>query len=252
MFTHSIDPVAFSIGPISVYWYGLVYAVGFLFVAWYAEKKNLIPEDLTDSYMVWTVLGMLLGSRIFTFLFWDTATLFTAPLELFKIWNGGMSFHGGFLGFTISTILFARKNDLDWGILADELVITASVLLGLGRIANFINAELVGTISLVPWCVVFPGDDFCRHPYQIYAALKNFAVAGILYGISKYRYDKLELFGWFLILYNGFRFIVDTWRAEPSVLLSLSMGQILSFCFVIIGIFILYKPNYVYERFANN
>jgi len=163
-----------------------------------------------------------------------------------------MSFHGGFLGFTIASILFSLKYGYDWKDLADSLVIPAAFLLGIGRVANFVNAELLGTVSDVSWCVMFPGESRCRHPYQLYAALKNVVVGLLLYTLTFFDCRKLKVFGWFLVLYNGGRLFVDIWRDEAIILIGLSMGQLLSVVFLVIGVFIVLKPEYLYDRFVHN
>lgn len=252
MYTHSLDPIAFSLGPISIYWYGLVYALGLLFLIWYVQYRKIIKEDDVDTYLVYSVVGMLVGSRLFTFVFWDISTLLSNPLVLFDLRGGGMSFHGGFLGFTVASIFFCTKYDYDWRVLADMLVIPSAFFLAIGRLANFVNAELVGTVTDVSWCVMFPGEEQCRHPYQLYAAAKNFVVGLSLYALSFFDLKKLRLFGWFMVLYNGGRMFTDVWRDETAMILGITMGQGLSFLFFLLGIFIVLKPQYIYERFTSN
>ena len=251
MFQHNFDPVALSIGPISIYWYGLVYASGFLFLYWYLSRfNNELTGEAVDDYLVWAILGMLAGSRLFTFTFWYPDQLLVNPLRFFAIWQGGMSFHGGFAGMTVATWLFTWRRNLDFYDIADHIVVPAGVFLGLGRMANFINAELIGTPYNGAWCVSYPAErmqalgltDVCRHPYQVYAAVKNAALTPLLYTANiVYALPSGTLFWGFTWLYSVARILVDTYRVEPSIILGLSMGQLLSLVFAAVSSYMLIR-----------
>ena len=218
MFIHNIDPVLFSIAGLQIRYYGLVYFLGFIFLYFYLKRmseqgkiKNFSAEKL-DAFLVYMLLGMLIGSRIFVYVFWYPQLLAQDPLILFKIWQGGMSFHGGLTGAIIAGYLFSKKYNVNFYTLADYTTIPAALFLFLGRIANFINAELVGTITDKPWCTVFPGYDGCRHPYQIYEGLKNLGLFfGLLYASTKNLPKGLMFFS-FIFLYNFLRFFIDFFR----------------------------------------
>ena len=176
-----IDPVAFTIGPVSVRWYGLAYMFGLLFAWLYirALVKNTslwpgkppIAPDKTDDLLLWTTLGIVIGGRLGNVLFYDPSYYFSNPLEIFAIWKGGMAFHGGVIGVILAVYLFARANKTSVLSIADLVCAAAPVGIFFGRLANFINQEVVGRTSDVPWAMVFPAvDDIPRHPSQLYEA----------------------------------------------------------------------------------
>lgn len=252
MYEHSLDPVAVSVGPVSVYWYGLVYAAGFLFLYYYLPRFSFF-DDEADDYIVWAVLGVILGSRAFTFLFWYPESLLSNPLRFFAVWQGGMSFHGGFVGLAAATYWYAQRNNTSFYDIADAVSIPAGVFLGIGRVANFVNAELIGTPYTGRFCVDYPAEklgegvaDVCRHPYQLYAAAKNALITPVLYAWSTTRSLPAGAVFWgFTLLYNASRFFVDFTRADPSVALGLSTGQLLSALFAGIASYMLVA---VYKR----
>ncbi|MFT4261563.1 MAG: prolipoprotein diacylglyceryl transferase [Candidatus Woesearchaeota archaeon] len=243
MFIHNINPVLFELGPLEIRYYGLVYFLGFLFLFYFLKRqinKNKIKnfdEEKLDIFIVYLLVGMLIGSRIFVYLFWYPQALLQDPLILFKLWLGGMSFHGGLFGAIIAGYLFSKKYNVSFYKLADLTVIPASLFLFFGRIANFINAELVGTVTNKSWCVVFPGYDDCRHPYQIYEGLKNLGLFfGLLYAQTKKLPSGLMFWG-FVFFYNFLRFFIDFFRYEPTLLIS--MGQLISLIFVVVSSYFL-------------
>jgi phosphatidylglycerol---prolipoprotein diacylglyceryl transferase len=178
-----IDPVALQLGPIAIRWYGLAWISGILFAWWYARRlvanEGLWPEGRTpckpvdiDDFLIWAAIGTLLGGRIGYVLFYDLPVFLANPLQIFAIWQGGMSFHGGFLGTTISMILFARRRGINTWSLFDVVAAGVPVGLGLVRVANFVNSELWGRPTDMPWGFVFPtGGPVARHPSQLYEAV---------------------------------------------------------------------------------
>jgi len=183
-----IDPVAFSIGPVAVRWYGLAYMFGLLFAWIYVHRllrtKALWPgepplvPDKTDDLLLWTTLGVVIGGRLGNVLLFDPSYYLANPLEIFAIWKGGMAFHGGLLGVILAVYLFARANKVAMFTIADMACAAAPVGIFFGRLANFINQEVVGRVSDVPWAMVFPvvGEP-ARHPSQLYeAALEGLAL----------------------------------------------------------------------------
>lgn len=251
MFTHNIDSVLFKVGFLEIRYYGLAYAIGFLiayFVLLNVAKKKLIEnfdEKKADLLITYLIVGMLVGARIFFFLFSEPSIFFTDPLELFRIWNGGMSFHGALTGMILALYFFSKNHKTNFLKLADALSIPGALGLFLGRLANFANAELYGQITGVPWCVNFPTAEGCRHPYQIYAALSHLFTFSILFFMNKKKHKEGHIFYNFLLLYGAFRFITDFFRADERILLNMSGGQILSLVMVAVGAYFLYKDRFI-------
>ena len=253
MLNFSIDPVLFSLGPIEIRYYGLVYVLGFILVTFlllkYRDKLSLSKDGVYDLIYI-LMLGVLIGSRLFHILFWEPSYYLSQPWKIFFIWEGGMSFHGGLVGTILAGYLFSKKNKISFYKLADFLIIPSLIALAFGRIANFINGELVGTITSVPWCFNF-GDGFCRHPYQLYSAIKRFTFVGILIYLQKNYNFKEGFIFWLAILLMGLgRFSIDFFRDE-MVYLSLTMGQWLSLVMVVVSAIIIlkyYSKNILLER----
>lgn len=250
MFIHNINPVLVNLGPFEIRYYGLVYVIGFL-LAYFILKilakngkiKNINSRKV-DDLIIYLIIGVIVGARIFEILFYEPAFYFSNPLEMFMIWHGGLSFHGGLVGIIIATLFFCKKNKVKFYDLADVLVIPAALMLGFGRIANFINGELWGTITNVPWCVKFQGVEGCRHPSQIYEALKNFFIFFVLIFLNKnkakYKLKKGTIFWIFVLLYGILRFITNFWRDDPRIL-GISMGQFLSLIMIVVAAVFLWK-----------
>jgi phosphatidylglycerol:prolipoprotein diacylglycerol transferase len=259
MFIHNIDPIAFSIGPVNIYYYGLVYALGFLFTYWYlyrsVERKRFnITHDQLDTLFIYIILGVVVGGRVGEYLFWQPQLLFSDPLSIFRIWEGGMAFHGGVLGVAIALSLFCKKYKVHFYDISDRLVIPASITLAFGRIANFINGELPGTITNAAFSFNFRGEVdtqgnlVFRHPIQLYATLKNTVMAAILIFESKRKQAKGYLTWMFVFIYGLFRFIVNFWREDVLWFFGiLSTGQVLSLAMCILAGIVLYK-NYWCKR----
>ena len=251
MYIHTINPILLSIGPLEIRWYGLVYALGFigtiLFLQYLRTKNQLLlSKDEIYDLTLYAMLGVLIGSRLFM-IFWEPSYYLSNPLRLFKIWEGGMSFHGGFTGIIITVYLFARKKKLSFLELADIFTFPTMLALALGRIANFINGELWGTPTTVeqtPWCVNFKntgGSDICRHPEQLYAAAYRFLFSFyFLYLTLKEKFKPGFIFLNFMLLEGFGRFIVDFWREDPRFLY-LSLGQYFSLTMITISLIILLK-----------
>ena len=183
----NIDPVLISIGPLQIRWYGLMYILGFLssyllVQLQLARQKSplLSKEQVLDLYF-YLILGLILGARFGYCLFYNLKVYLQHPLEILAVWHGGMSFHGGLLGVLAASWIYCRKNKISLLNLGDLLIVTAPIGLGLGRLANFINGELYGRITTVPWGMVFPqGGPLPRHPSQLYEAVLE---GGVLFTI---------------------------------------------------------------------
>lgn len=244
-FVHNINPTIIDFGPVEIRYYGLVYVIGVLVVLGYLlyqQKKGQLELSKNEVWdlVFWLTVGLVVGARLFEVLIWEPGYFLSHPREIIMIWKGGMSFHGGLAGIILAGYLFARKKKINFWKLADLVAIPAILAAGLGRIANFINGELWGTVSNLPWCVYFKGAEGCRHPYQIYAALQRFLVGGILLWVNR-KESKPGFIFWNLILLEGAgRILVDLVRDEAKYLF-LSQGQWLSVVMVIMAGFVLVK-----------
>ncbi|MBU1199632.1 MAG: prolipoprotein diacylglyceryl transferase [Nanoarchaeota archaeon] len=253
MFIHNINPVLLSIGPLSIKYYGLVYAIGFLaayfLLRWVAKNdkiKNLTTEK-ADTLTIYLVLGAIIGARFLLFVFYHPGTLISDPLEVFRIWHGGMSFHGGMIGAVIAGLLFCKKHKVSFYQLADLLVIPTAFFLFIGRIANFINGELVGIVAKSNFCIDYSQSQYivnppqgCRVPSQLYESAKNlliFFTLSILY--TKKKLKDGVLFWLFVTMYGVLRFIINFWRENLSNYFGLSGGQFWSLIMAILGIVML-------------
>jgi len=252
MFINNFDPVAFNLFSLEIRWYSLSYITGIVF-AWIYCKKVLINNkkilELFDDLISYLVIGVILGGRLGYIIFYNLDYYLNNILESFMIWNGGMSFHGGLLGVIISTYIFSKKNNINSFLFLDLISMTAPIGILLGRVANFINSELYGKESNVFWSVKFEKiDNIFRHPSQIYEAVLEGIILFILlnFVFRKYFYKSPgAISALFLIYYSIFRFFVEFTR-EPDIqlgyiLFNLTMGQILSFLFLMFGLFLFYK-----------
>lgn len=242
-----IDPIIFQIGPLAVRWYGLMYLLGFaafwLLGRYRARQANsfITPEQVGD-FLFYAVLGVIIGGRVGSVLFYNFDSFITNPLYLFQIWKGGMSFHGGMLGVFLATWLYQRK--FGWGFfrLADFIAPLVPLGLGFGRVGNFINGELWGRATEAPWGMVFPFvDQLPRHPSQLYQAfLEGLILFLILWFASSKPKPIGTISGLFLIGYGLFRMLVEFVR-EPDQHIGylawgwLTMGQVLSLPMVLAG-----------------
>ncbi|MDP3706226.1 MAG: prolipoprotein diacylglyceryl transferase [Legionellaceae bacterium] len=244
----SFDPIAFSIGPIAVHWYGIMYLLGFLMAwgiaQWRVSRYQLLwtSEEIGDL-IFYSAVGVIVGGRLGYLLFYDTSQLWTHPLDIFKIWQGGMSFHGGFLGVIVAVYLFAKKFKKPFWNVADFLIPLVPLGLAAGRMGNFINGELWGRVTNVPWAMVFPrGGLNPRHPSQLY----EFGLEGLLLFFFIWWYASKprpngSVTAAFFMSYAVVRFFVEFFR-EPDAQLGfiafdwLTMGQLLSIPMLIAGI----------------
>lgn len=249
MWIHNLNPILLDLGPVEIRWYGLIYVAGFFFCIWWLHhlakqgRIKLNSDDIWDM-MFYLMLGVVIGSRLFE-VFWEPTYYLSNPLNFLKIWQGGMSFHGGFVGIITATYLYCKKKHLNFWHIADIMSFPTMFALAFGRIANFINGELVGRIWDGPWCVVFPNiDQHCRHPSILYAAAQRFLLARWLFYLSyKDRNFKPGFIFWNFALFEGLsRFVIDFWR-EDTLYLShtLTMGQLLSSVMILVALFMLYK-----------
>ncbi|MGR9157708.1 prolipoprotein diacylglyceryl transferase [Rhizobium leguminosarum] len=253
-----IDPIAFSIGPLAIHWYGLAYVAGILLGWAYARRltanESLWPGNVSplsrtqlDDFIVWAALGVVLGGRLGYIFFYDLPAVLRSPIRALEIWNGGMSFHGGLTGTTIAMILFARRNAIPIWSLFDIVATVVPFGLFFGRIANFINGELWGRLTDVPWAVVFPtGGPFARHPSQLYEAGLEGIVLLLVLAVLVYGMRALKspgfITGVFVCGYALSRIFVEFFR-EPDAQLGyllgtnwLTMGMVLSSPMILLGL----------------
>ena len=232
----SIDPIAFSVGPLAVRWYGLMYLAGFAAGWWLGVRRIAngqapITRAQLDDLLFLIVLGVILGGRLGYVLFYKPGYYAAHPLEIFYIWQGGMSFHGGLLGVMLAMVFAARRHGVDWLRLMDFIAPLCPLGFAAGRLGNFINAELPGRVTDLPWGMVFPGaGDAPRHPSQLYQfALEGVVLFIFLWWFSSKPRPRGQVSAMFLLGYGVLRFIAEFGREPDSFIgylaLGLTMGQ---------------------------
>ena len=254
MFINNFDPVAFQIMSFEIRWYSLAYILGIV-IGWTLCKKVFIKNsDISekfDDYITYLIIGIILGGRLGYIIFYNFSYYSENILDIFKIWQGGMSFHGGLLGVIASSYIFAKKNNQNIFSYLDQVSLVAPIGIFFGRLANFINSELYGTTTDVPWSVIFiKVDNLSRHPSQLYEAILEGIILFLIliYFIDKNYLKKPGLTsGLFLIFYSLFRFFVEFFRVPDEqigyLILNLTMGQIISLVFAATGIILFYLKN---------
>ncbi len=240
------DPVIFRLGPLEFRWYGLMYLIGFgiaylIIRSELYRKKGPIPPDAAGDFLFYLILGLLVGARIGYVIFYNLPVYIQRPWEIFAIWHGGMSFHGGLLGMIVFGFLFSTKHGVPFFELADLGALAAPMGLMLGRIGNFINGELFGRLTSLPWGMIFPGGgNIPRHPSQIYEALLEGPILFSILWVLRTRIKRPgSILAIFLMVYGLFRFVAEFFR-EPDPQLGfifegLTMGQILCFAMISSG-----------------
>jgi len=251
MFINNFDPVAFQILSLEIRWYSLAYMIGII-LGWLYCKKKLIKDqyifDLFDDFITYLIIGVILGGRIGYALFYNLKYYLENPIEILMVWNGGMSFHGGLIGVIVVSKLFSSKHKVKQFIFLDLVALSAPIGIFFGRIANFINSELYGRTTELPWSVQFVLiDNIKRHPSQLYEA---FFEGIILFLILRYFFKKNylqnpgKISALFLIFYSLFRFFVEFFRSpDPQIgylILKLTLGQLISIIFLMIGTLLFY------------
>ena len=254
MFINNFDPIALNFFSLEIRWYSLSYIFGIVF-AWIYCKKFLIKDEkilnLFDDLISYIIIGVILGGRLGYVIFYNFSYYLNNIFDIFKIWQGGMSFHGGLLGVIISSFLFAKKNNQNPFIYMDLVSLVAPIGIFFGRLANFINSELYGTVSNVPWSVIFVKvDNLTRHPSQLYEAFLEGIILFLLliyFRKKNYLLKPGTISGLFLIFYSIFRFFVEFYRVPDEhigyLAFNLSTGQIVSVVFLIIGTIVFYLKN---------
>ncbi len=255
MFTNNFDPVAFQIFSLEIRWYSLAYIMGIL-LGWLYCKKKIINDkallDLFDDFITYLIIGIIFGGRLGYVLFYNLGYYIKNPIEIFFLWNGGMSFHGGLIGVVLATLLFSKKNKIKPFVFLDIVSLAAPIGIFFGRVTNFINSELYGRPTELPWSVKFITiDNINRHPSQLYEAFfEGIILFMILSHFTKVGYLRKPglISSMFLIFYSFFRFIIEFFRnPDPQIgyiALNLTLGQLISIIFLILGgILFLNKKN---------
>ncbi|MBD1133739.1 prolipoprotein diacylglyceryl transferase [Pelagibacterales bacterium SAG-MED48] len=254
MFINNFDPVAFQIISFEIRWYSLAYIAGII-IGWLLCKKVLIQKsdinEKFDDYVTYLVIGIIIGGRLGYIIFYNFNYYINNLFDIFKVWEGGMSFHGGLIGIIVATILFSKRNNQDSFLYMDLVSLVAPIGIFFGRLANFINSELYGTPTDIPWAVTFiQVDNLSRHPSQLYEAILEGVILFIILMYFKNK-DYLKkpglISGLFLIFYSLFRFFIEFVRVPDEqlgyLIFELSMGQIISLIFFVIGIILFYLKN---------
>lgn len=245
--------IALSIGIVDIHWYGLMYLFGFLIGAWLVSRLQKyrqlqLSSAEQESLFLSVFLGVLLGGRLGFVLFYGGTYYLENPLEILAVWHGGMSSHGGFVGVLLALMLFTRKKGISLLALGDVLAVPIAIGLALGRLGNFINGELYGTLTDAPWGLVLLGADGLRHPTQLYAMLKDLLIAAVCMRLLVWSASRPNARGlvasWFLILYAILRFLVEIYREQPYGYTEvagalLSRGQLLTLPILALGILLL-------------
>jgi phosphatidylglycerol:prolipoprotein diacylglycerol transferase len=249
-----IDPVFLQLGPLAFRWYGMMYALSFILAYFLIQKAAVLrrvpitQEEISDL-MFYVAMGVVFGGRLGYVFFYNPNYYFSHPTRIFAVWEGGMAFHGGLIGSATAVFLYCKNKKRSFYSLADISVMSGAMGLGLGRIGNFINGELFGRPTNLPWCMVFPeGGPVCRHPSQLYqAVLEGGVIFAILWTLSGKKLATGSLF-WCLILFYGlFRFLVEFVRQPDAHIGFLfqffSMGQLLSLPMFLVGSFMFWYLN---------
>ena len=258
MLINNFDPVALSIFSFEIRWYSLSYIFGIIF-GWLYCVRFLIKEEyiknIFENFISSLIIGIIVGGRLGYVIFYNLSFYINNPLEIFKIWNGGMSFHGGLLGTILSTYIFCRLKNINSFIFLDLISLSAPIGIFLGRISNFINSELYGRVTEVSWGVKFLKiDNITRHPSQIYEAIFEGIVLFILLNFIHTKNRDLKpgiISALFLFFYSLFRFLIEFTREPDShigfLIFNLSMGQIISIIFLIAGL-VLFSKIYEFKK----
>ncbi len=244
-----IDPIFFKLGPLEIRYYGLLYAFAFLigyFILIKLSKIFKIQEEVIDDFMPYVILADILGARLFEVLFYNPAYYFSNPLKIFAVWEGGLASHGAIIAIILTTYYFCKKRKISFYTFTDMIAIPVALGAAFIRIGNFINAELVGKITNLPWAVNFTGYEGLRHPVQLYQSFGHIVIFFILLSMLKIKERKEGLIFWSLLFLDSlFRLVTEFFKDLPKdygfFFLSLNLAQWASIIIIIISI----KPIYI-------
>tara|TARA_B100001063_G_C16738326_1_gene543294 strand:+ start:560 stop:1354 length:795 start_codon:yes stop_codon:yes gene_type:complete len=257
MYSHNLDPVLIEFGYLTIRWYSLAYVVGII-LGWWLGKKiiNRVSKGINlefninefDEFITFIIISIIIGGRLGYVVFYNLEFYISSPLDILKVWQGGMSFHGALIGIVLGSFLFSKKRGISTFFLLDIVACVSPIGIFLGRIANFINGELIGKVTTVSWGVIFPlVDTLPRHPSQLYQAMLEGVVLFFILNTSilKPNYKVGTCSYLFLICYGVLRIISELFRepdAQIGYLFNLfSMGTVLSFLMIIVGLYIMYN-----------
>ncbi|MDR2008896.1 MAG: prolipoprotein diacylglyceryl transferase [Bacteroidales bacterium] len=243
-----VNPVMFSIGDFSIRWYGLFLALGFLFsyfILGHIMRKEGFKQERVDILSIYVIVGTVIGLRLGHVLFYNPSYYFSNPVEILKVWEGGLASHGGAAGILLAVWLFSRKYKISYLGLLDKIVVVVPLAGGMVRLGNLMNSEIVGIPTDVPWAFIFKRlGDVPLHPTQLYEAIFYFIMFGVFFFIYNKFHSKWKdgtFLGWFLVVLFGFRFIIEYTKMDQvefdgwtSVI---RMGQLLSIPFILLGFF---------------
>ncbi|MFT4310403.1 MAG: prolipoprotein diacylglyceryl transferase [Candidatus Woesearchaeota archaeon] len=245
MYVHTLNPSLFSWGIIDIRYYSLAYIIGALLIYFFylyliRKKRISLSEQQLDILTVYLFIGAVVCGRVGYFLLYRPDVFFTNPILILEVWKGGMSFHGGLLGSALMLWLFSKRYKVRLLEVSDALIVPMTVTLALGRLANFINGELVGTPTDVAWCVIFPAvDELCRHPSQLYQSAKNIVllvITGILYWYTLRKKLPIGVTSYgFLLGYGVLRFVITFLRDDPERVWLFSLGQVYCLIMIVVG-----------------
>ena len=252
----NIDPVLIQIGPLAIRWYSLAFIGGLLIgwkymIAFVSKPPHAMSKAEVDDFLVWATVGVVLGGRLGYVAFYNFGVYLSEPLAILKVWEGGMSFHGGLIGLVVATLMFTMRRKLNPFAVGDAIVCAAPIGLFLGRLANFINGELYGRVTDAPWGVVFPtGGELPRHPSQLYeAGLEGLVLFAILFWLSRIESIRTRpgvLSGVFMLGYSIARALVELVRQPDDHIGFLAggatMGQLLSIPVLLFGLYLIFRP----------
>ena len=244
-----LNPTILQLGPLEIRWYGLMYVLGFIVTYYYAraairQGKLKLEEKELDNLLGLMVVLMIIGARLFYAIFYNPTYFIHQPWKLLYVWQGGLSFHGGFLGIVAACLWCARKKNIPFLRIADIFCVPIALGNSFGRIGNFINAELYGVQTNLPWAVTFPGVEGARHPTQLYEAAYNILIFAILYSLRNKKWKDGMLFGIFMMLYSIFRFATEFIKDIPHYG-PLTMGQWLTLPVFLIGAWLVWRTRNV-------
>lgn len=245
IFTNNLSPILFEAGPLQIHWYGLMYAIGltsaYLLVFSYFKKRKYPLKDL-DSLAIYLFVGMLVGARLGHVFFYEAAYYLEHPLNILKVWNGGLASHGGAIGVFVAYLIWMKIYKVKFSKYPDLIVLAVPLLAGFIRVGNFFNSEIVGTPTNGNWGVIFArlGENFPRHPVQLYAALMDwliFVLMIVLYNKYHKKVPKLFFMFFFMLIFFIGRFTLEFWKDlhGPIESLPISMGQLLSIVPILIS-----------------
>lgn len=241
-----INPISFSIGSLQIRWYGIIFALAFLFgilIAIKLSKKRNISEDIIYDFSIWLILGSVIGARIGHVFFYNWNYYSQNLVQIFQIWNGGVSLYGGILGAVIATLIYSRIKKLEFYDMGDIFVIPLAFGTIFGRIGNFINQELYGRVTNLPWGIYFDNVQGKRHPTQIYEAIGNLVVFLILIFMWKKNVKKGTIFWSYISIYSLIRFLAEFLREDIMVLFGMTMTQLLIIPLFVLSIYFIYRIN---------